>query len=753
VKYVYGTIDDKGPTKGNRAGRLKSLSDGSGVQEYTYGKQGEVTEQRRTLVIPNQAVATYVTKTAYDSWNRLVSMTYPDNEVVNYTYNTGGLLTGVASTSNVYVADVKYDKFEQRTKLTYGNGAVTNYTYNDSTRNLQNLGVLSTKINKQIMNNTYKFDRVGNIVNIQNNATTANNMGGVMIHNYQYDNLYRLKHADGNFTGANAKTAKYALEMGYDNMHNIISKSQHIEQVGVQFDGTLKAGYDLNYTINAGNCQQISNIAENSYRTEGTQLPSPQGEGSGVRSEFSYDTNGNLLSINTGTKQGDKLKVTNTRKLLWDEENHLLASCDNGYLTSYYYDAAGERTVKMSGDAEGVFVNGLLSGGRTGTANFTAYLSPYLNVRNGGEYTKHIYMGSQRITSKVSDSGIFKPENNPVKDTLQGKYTAQTAALKMRYDSLGVQYKGVEKSGSIVSSSSSGLSASYFYHSDHLGSSSLITDVSGDIVQHVEYVPFGGTFIDERRSLSSWHTPFLFSGKERDEETGLLYVSQRYQDEKYGIWYSVDQLAEKYPNISSYVYVENNPIKYIDPDGREKIISLNPNVEKNTHLINAANKYPDDKAVHLWIHGDSRSMYVYDEVKKTDIRISTPKQFETFLSKNSKTWKNKGENDHTTIILHACETGKDNENAPSYAAVISKSLKNTNIIAPTEKVVVNNSNDTEIGSYSTKTVNLNGKNTEILDQKGSWVNLLNGNKTETHSGDWQPMNKPEVLTGKFSLIP
>jgi len=108
-----------------------------------------------------------------------------------------------------------------------------------------------------------------------------------------------------------------------------------------------------------------------------------------------------------------------------------------------------------------------------------------------------------------------------------------------------------------------------------LAINSLITDLSGAIVQHIEYVPFGETFIDERRSQSSWTTPYLFSGKERDEETGLLYFGARYQDSKYGIWYSVDLLAEMYLNISSYVYCDDNPVKYKDPDGRQKM-TLSP---------------------------------------------------------------------------------------------------------------------------------------------------------------------------------
>jgi hypothetical protein len=54
-------------------------------------------------------------------------------------------------------------------------------------------------------------------------------------------------------------------------------------------------------------------------------------------------------------------------------------------------------------DDEGMFVNDLFSGARTGTDNFTAYINPYLVVSKGGNYTKHIYIGSQRIVSKLGD--------------------------------------------------------------------------------------------------------------------------------------------------------------------------------------------------------------------------------------------------------------------------------------------------------------------------------------------------------------
>jgi RHS repeat-associated protein len=107
----------------------------------------------------------------------------------------------------------------------------------------------------------------------------------------------------------------------------------------------------------------------------------------------------------------------------------------------------------------------------------------------------------------------------------------------------------------------------YYYHSDHLGSTSLITNLDGEIVQHVEYVPFGEVFIEERNN--TWNTPYLFNAKELDEETGLYYYVARYYDPRTNTWLSADPLQEKYPGISTYAYCNNNPVKYVDPNGMD----------------------------------------------------------------------------------------------------------------------------------------------------------------------------------------
>ena len=70
VKYYYGGRN----ASHNRIGRLMMREDGTGAIEYFYGKMGEVTKTRRTLIVPNQAIATYVTQWTYDSHNRLLEI-------------------------------------------------------------------------------------------------------------------------------------------------------------------------------------------------------------------------------------------------------------------------------------------------------------------------------------------------------------------------------------------------------------------------------------------------------------------------------------------------------------------------------------------------------------------------------------------------------------------------------------------------------------------------------------------------------
>ena len=606
VKYYYGGRN----ASHNRIGRLMMREDGTGAIEYFYGKMGEVTKTRRTLIVPNQAIATYVTQWTYDSHNRLLEMIYPDEEKVTYSYNLGGLLEKVRGEKSYgydYITKLGYDKFEQRSYLKYCNGAETFYTY-DNRRRLSNLAVNSG--NTAIMDNDYTFDAVSNVLSVANNASlpASGNAGGKMSHAYTYDGLYRLASATGTYTGADSKSASYTLTMGYDNMHRITSKSQHLTQDNVQFNGTLNVGYDLTYTYGTedGKKFQLASVKDVNYRTEET----PGDNKIENNHVYLYDKNGNLIYVNTGRLMNDGHNETGTgeRKLIWDEENRLLAVDDNGFVSNYWYDADGERTVKTSGESDQVYVNGVFSGGSTNTAKFSLYVSPYLVANQGGRYTKHIYAGSQRIVSKVGDFASYGSDPRRIEyagantDGLsvdyKAKYAAQQQVIKDNYKFFDVPYNGTDNDnyadgegfccndgtqGALLEANKARSrviaksfkdpdnyeNLQFFYHPDHLGSSSFITNLEGEVVQHIEYVPFGEVFIEERNSV--WNTPYLFNAKEFDEETGMYYYGARYYDPKISIWLCVDQDTESMPFASAYAYCLNSPVLLTDPDGNSPI--------------------------------------------------------------------------------------------------------------------------------------------------------------------------------------
>ncbi|WPO78022.1 RHS repeat-associated core domain-containing protein [Flavobacterium sp. KACC 22761] len=301
------------------------------------------------------------------------------------------------------------------------------------------------------------------------------------------------------------------------------------------------------------------------------------------------------------------------KKMLWDEENRLQAIDINGYVSNYTYDAGGERVTKLSGGGQGIFVNSVFAGGKTSTSDFTLYVNPYLVAQNGGRYTKHIYIGSQRIVSKLGDFDSYGADPRRVekagesfsglKVNYDAKYKKALEITKANYDSFDVPYYGVDNNDYVnglgfccnpsqdASSSSSTTAKSakndnaelqqFYYHPDHLGSSSYISNLDGEVVQHIEYVPFGEVFLEEKNA--KWNTPYLFTSKELDRETGLYYYGARYYDPKISIWTSVDPILlreEIYENpeftnggvynshnLSSYSFSYNSPIVYVDPNG------------------------------------------------------------------------------------------------------------------------------------------------------------------------------------------
>ena len=485
-------------------------------------------------------------------------------------------------------------------------------------------------------------DIMSNVLGIKNNAPLpqSGKAGGQMSHSYTYDPLYRLSSATGTYKGTDNKTASYTLAMGYDNMHRITSKKQHLSQSNVQFNGSLNVGYDLTYTYNSdeGKKFQLANVRDINYRTEETPT-----ESTNINNghKYTYDLNGNLVYINTSRvkKDGKEDEKATEQKYKWDEENRLLAADENGFVSNYWYDADGERTVKTSGENEAIYVNSEFSGGNTGTARFSLYVSPYLVAGQGGKYTKHIYVGSQRIVSKLGDLASYgaDPRRIPYAGNeadglmvdYKVKYNQQLQSIKDNYKTFDIPYNGEDNDdyvngqgfccndGTPEAAQAHAMARTraangnfkpnddyekmqFYYHPDHLGSSSYITNLDGEVSQHIEYVPFGEVFIEERNN--TWNTPYLFNAKEFDEETGMYYYGARYYESRVSLWMSTDPMEKNMPYSSTYTYCHNNPINRIDENGLADYFSTS--------------------GIFIRSDGNNKDPYIYIQTRKGNVILS-----------------------------------------------------------------------------------------------------------------------------------
>jgi RHS repeat-associated protein len=109
----------------------------------------------------------------------------------------------------------------------------------------------------------------------------------------------------------------------------------------------------------------------------------------------------------------------------------------------------------------------------------------------------------------------------------------------------------------------------HFYFSDHLGSSNVVASAAGQILDESDFYSFGG----ERIITSSTDNPYLFTGKERDSESGLDYFGARHFSSHFGCFLQADapfadQEVSDPQSWNLYTYVRNKPTEFIDPTGR-----------------------------------------------------------------------------------------------------------------------------------------------------------------------------------------
>ena len=141
----------------------------------------------------------------------------------------------------------------------------------------------------------------------------------------------------------------------------------------------------------------------------------------------------------------------------------------------------------------------------------------------------------------------------------------------------------------------------HFYQHDHLGSVRAVVDENGVTEHFDEYYPFGATYVQESAPNNR---RYKYNGKELDRMHGLnlLDYGARWYDPLLGRFTTMDPLCEKYYSISPYAYCANNPVNYVDPDGR-KIKIRKSNQKQVLGYINkiAQGNFSVDKKGYLYL--------------------------------------------------------------------------------------------------------------------------------------------------------
>jgi RHS repeat-associated protein len=544
VAYNYG-----GPgAPGNGAGRIVQIDDGARNQVRAFGPLGELVSETTTMKVHNlndqtAPRLTWTTAYEYDTWGRPKTITYPDGEVVTYGYDSGGLTNAmagvVAGLPYTYITRMEYDKFLTRRFQETGNGVQTEIRYNDQTRRLERM--ITNAPGRPVQDIIYGYDAVGNVLTANNDAPTpvTSLMGGTSQQSFVYDDLYQLVSANGTYQFAPKKHRDYTYNLVYDNLGNIMQKTQ-TDTIFNNPKGTPQkpTTYSQTYDYNAAP-HQPTHIGEKSY---------------------TYDLNGNL------TGWTDDFNGTN-RTVTWDAENRVTSVADQGSTTRYTYDDENILAIERGPQGETSFVN------------------RYYTVHNGTVAWKNYWIGTQRIATQrhtpedddddanttTSDTGSIAsaPGNSGALHVLYAPIVIGMDNISDRLnisDTVGVDDDYDEDDGVTEP-------MLYFFHEDLLSSTNFVTDSTGKVFEYLLYFPSGEEWVLEHSDI--YRTPYLYAGSYMDEFRELNYFGARWYASQEQMLYSPDPSLVQTPTgtvddpalLSAYSYAENNPMRLVDQSG------------------------------------------------------------------------------------------------------------------------------------------------------------------------------------------
>jgi RHS repeat-associated protein len=344
--------------------------------------------------------------------------------------------------------------------------------------------------------------------NYNNNFPSSNDL----FFEFSYDKSNRLLSA--NCTNYSGKA--FDVDNTYDKDGNILMLKRY------KYDGVIKDDFSYTYYPGTNKLKKVSNQYQ----------------------DYTYDNNANLksddLNKNFEIKYDHRNLITFIKHLVYGMEGEVYTRA-----IYYYYDEAGNRIRKI-------------------------ILQSYIiepeevmldNIQQYPEYDEEIFNSEAKSYLKEeldNPTMWFLVSNEFYLRGIDGKELALFKGTNIeRYNIGGRDNEGYLKTDD----------TKYYYIKDHLGSIRVILDQNINIVSAQDYDMWGSLM--EGRSFDSYKGKYKFTGKERDTESNYDYFGVRYYDSRIGRWGSEEPLLDKYRNMTPFNYSKNNPLVYVDPDGKD----------------------------------------------------------------------------------------------------------------------------------------------------------------------------------------
>ncbi|MFZ1557212.1 MAG: RHS repeat-associated core domain-containing protein [Nitrospira sp.] len=606
IRYTYDG------TTNNRKGRLQQILDASGTVVFQYDSMGRVLRSDRTL-----DGVTYTTQNTYDGLGRLLTVTYPGTPVktIGYAYN-GPVLDKVFEGTTTYIQYTNYNPLGQAGTTTYGNGVSTTTTYanaNNTVCGQQNFRLCTLKTTGPGSGGgggggtSTTYNAVADFSGTQgfHGWYYLNSNGGQLTWNGNFwsgSDGYISLWDDGGHPGDSTDLVRrwVAPQAGSvqitgntfdgDTACGVDGVQVTIKKNGtVLWQQTIAAGDTTGYSFNLSNTVAVNDqldFVTNKLTTSScdntvftpTIVLTAGGSGTTYQDlRYVYAANGNVSDIydnlvvagagdqHLSYDSLDRLTLANgpygtaganaSLTYTYDELGNLTL---NSQVGTYTYPVSGSNSVRphavttAGSNTYSYDSNGNLTAGAGRSLTYNLENKP-LTIAIAGQTTTFVYDGDGRRVKKTAGSTVTR--------YVSKLYECDNASCSRMVFAEGQRIATVGASGSV-----------YYYHTDHLGSSSVMTDSVGAKVQTVTYFPYGAIRINNSSVSPAVDVPYKYTGQEFDATTGLYDYGARQYDASLGRFISPDSLVPEPANpqsLNRYSYVKNNPFRYIDPTGHE----------------------------------------------------------------------------------------------------------------------------------------------------------------------------------------